>query len=389
MARAADRRGRAGATATRRCGWRANSRTQEGIFVGTSSGATLAAALDVARRAPAGSHIVCMLPDTGERYLSTPLFDGIGVDMNEEELAISRSTPGYRFDAPRARRRPFRLAPPEPPRARRRAPSVRRRRRPATRPVVMFALEWCEFCWAVRKLFARLGIAYRSVDLDSVRCSSDDMGTKIRAVLNAAHGVADDSADLDRRRRMSAAATDLFDAMRCGPHAAAAGAMPESRSTAAPASTRTSSCRSGCIRARPRNAKDTARTMIGRCSRWSNGLEARSVSSTDRSVLLSSGIYALLASTCCLGPLAVSTFALTGFTATTIAALAPIRPVFVVLALAALIVAARSLPRPLIAWRRRQSRLTPPQRIYQQQFAFAIVFVLVALSLPLLLSMRH
>src|SRR5688572_14186228 len=43
--------------------------TREGIFVGTSSGATLVAALAVAQRAPRGSHIVCMLPDTGERYL--------------------------------------------------------------------------------------------------------------------------------------------------------------------------------------------------------------------------------------------------------------------------------------------------------------------------------
>ena len=48
--------------------------TQEGIFVGTSSGATLAAALHVAQNAPPGSNIVCMLPDTGERYMSTPLF---------------------------------------------------------------------------------------------------------------------------------------------------------------------------------------------------------------------------------------------------------------------------------------------------------------------------
>ena len=48
---------------------------QEGIFVGTSSGATLAAALEVARRSAPGTNIVCMLPDTGERYLSTPLFD--------------------------------------------------------------------------------------------------------------------------------------------------------------------------------------------------------------------------------------------------------------------------------------------------------------------------
>ncbi|HEY0467811.1 MAG TPA: pyridoxal-phosphate dependent enzyme, partial [Polyangiaceae bacterium] len=72
--------------------------TQEGIFVGTSSGATLAAALQVARQAPTGSNNVCMLPDTGERYMSTPLFDGIDVDMNAAELELSRSTPGYRFD---------------------------------------------------------------------------------------------------------------------------------------------------------------------------------------------------------------------------------------------------------------------------------------------------
>src|SRR4029077_940838 len=81
--------------------------TKEGIFVGTSSGATLAAALDVARRAPAGSNIVCMLPDTGERYLSTPLFEGIGEEMTAEEWAVSRSTPLCRFDAPtRAAPRP-------------------------------------------------------------------------------------------------------------------------------------------------------------------------------------------------------------------------------------------------------------------------------------------
>jgi cysteine synthase A len=38
-----------------------------------------------------------MLPDTGERYLSTPLFNGIGVDMSENELNISNSTPNYRL----------------------------------------------------------------------------------------------------------------------------------------------------------------------------------------------------------------------------------------------------------------------------------------------------
>lgn len=71
---------------------------QEGIFVGISAGATFAAALEVAKSAPAGSNILCMLPDTGERYLSTPLFEDIAAEMNEEEMALSKSTPGYQFD---------------------------------------------------------------------------------------------------------------------------------------------------------------------------------------------------------------------------------------------------------------------------------------------------
>jgi cysteine synthase A len=62
---------------------------QEGIFVGTSAGATFAAALQVAKDAPEGSVILCMLPDTGERYLSTPLFGDILAEMNEEEAAIA------------------------------------------------------------------------------------------------------------------------------------------------------------------------------------------------------------------------------------------------------------------------------------------------------------
>jgi cysteine synthase A len=67
---------------------------KEGIFVGITSGATFSGALRVAAKAPKGSTILCMLPDTGERYLSTPLFADVAVDMTEEELAISKSTPG-------------------------------------------------------------------------------------------------------------------------------------------------------------------------------------------------------------------------------------------------------------------------------------------------------
>jgi cysteine synthase A len=73
--------------------------TKEGIFVGITSGATLAGALRVARDADKGSSILCMLPDTGERYLSTPLFADTAVDMNDEEWRISRSTPLAQFPA--------------------------------------------------------------------------------------------------------------------------------------------------------------------------------------------------------------------------------------------------------------------------------------------------
>ncbi len=72
---------------------------KEGIFVGISAGATLAGALKVAEAAAPGSNIVCMLPDTGERYLSTPLFGDIAADMDDEEKSLSASTPTAQLDA--------------------------------------------------------------------------------------------------------------------------------------------------------------------------------------------------------------------------------------------------------------------------------------------------
>jgi len=59
----------------------------EGIFTGISAGATLATALDVARDAPDGAVILAMLPDTGERYLTTPLFEGVNEGSDDEWLA--------------------------------------------------------------------------------------------------------------------------------------------------------------------------------------------------------------------------------------------------------------------------------------------------------------
>lgn len=77
--------------------WARRLAVEEGIFCGISAGSTFAAAMKVAESAPEGSVILAMLPDTGERYLSTPLFDGIEADMDEEEIALMRSTPGFRM----------------------------------------------------------------------------------------------------------------------------------------------------------------------------------------------------------------------------------------------------------------------------------------------------
>lgn len=185
---------------------------KEGIFVGTSSGATLAAALIVARRSPAGTNIVCMLPDTAERYLSTPLFEHIQEDMNEEELALSQSTPGYRFDVSSAPVAEESVSTPEllSPEALAFVDEAIGNNR-----VTIFALEWCEFCWSVRKLFARLNIDYESVDLDSVAFQDGGLGGKIRAVLKERIG----SPTIPQIYIGGAhvgGCTELFDAMREG-----------------------------------------------------------------------------------------------------------------------------------------------------------------------------
>jgi len=75
--------------------WSRKLARNEGIFTGISGGATFAVAMQIAEKADPGSVILCMLPDTGERYLSSPLFEGIAEDMTEEETALSLSTPGF------------------------------------------------------------------------------------------------------------------------------------------------------------------------------------------------------------------------------------------------------------------------------------------------------
>jgi cysteine synthase len=158
---------------------------REGIFTGISGGATLAGALALARRARPGARILCMLPDTGERYQSTPLFADIAAEMSEGELEIARSTPSARFDQPSCAA----AVPPLVAASDRSRAFVAEALADRAQPVVLFALEWCEFCWAVRKLFKRCGIAYRSIDIDSVAYKQDYFGNQIRSALSEHSGM--------------------------------------------------------------------------------------------------------------------------------------------------------------------------------------------------------
>jgi cysteine synthase A len=79
--------------------WSRKLAQQEGIFTGISGGSTFAVAHMIAERAAPGSVVLCMLPDTGERYLSSPLFEGIAEEMSDEEIALSKSTPGFHMPA--------------------------------------------------------------------------------------------------------------------------------------------------------------------------------------------------------------------------------------------------------------------------------------------------
>jgi len=130
--------------------------------------------------------------------------------MTDEEMELSRSTDGFRFDVSGAGAN---------------APAAEEAAKPhitelvertiADQPVVMFALEWCEFCWSVRKMFAEAGIPFHSVDLDSVAYQKDDLGGDMRVVLRNKTG-APTIPQIFVGGELIGGATEAFDAFNDG-----------------------------------------------------------------------------------------------------------------------------------------------------------------------------
>lgn len=190
---------------------------EEGIFCGITAGATFAEACKLAAEMPEGTRVLAMIPDTGERYMSTPLFEGIEEDMNEEEMEISSSTPGARFDAP---------PPPAPATP---GPSANDPGATETAldhidaitmneetPLAFFSLEWCEFCWSAQKLLDAMGVEYRNVHLDGVDYADGKWASEVRAALAQRSGGAPTIPQIFLRGKHLGGATDLFDAYNNG-----------------------------------------------------------------------------------------------------------------------------------------------------------------------------
>ncbi len=117
------------------------------------------------------------------------MFDGIMEDMNEEEVEISQSTPNFHFhSAPTPAPVDDEVAPAT------EAPAdalefLEQTINDPDNAVILFALEWCEFCWSVKKMFAEYEIPYRSIDLESVAYQDDNLGGKIRKAIDQRTGL--------------------------------------------------------------------------------------------------------------------------------------------------------------------------------------------------------
>jgi len=144
---------------------------KEGIFSGTSGGGIVNCALQLAKKSKPGTSILAIVPDTGERYLSTPLFDDIPADMTPEEKELADSTPS---------------TPPPPPGLPGVFPEATEfvKDRIKKHKVIIWSLEYCEFCWTLFKLLDVLQVPYETVNIDSFEYAKDNMGNKYRSALS-------------------------------------------------------------------------------------------------------------------------------------------------------------------------------------------------------------
>ena len=147
---------------------------KEGIFSGTSGGGVLSSALKFAssEEVKPGTSILAIIPDTGERYLSTPLFENIPADMTDEEKALAESTPSTpppNADLPAVEESATKWIENE----------------IVTNEVVVFSLEYCEFCWTLTRFLDTLGVEYRRIDIDSFEYAKNNQGNKYRSALQA------------------------------------------------------------------------------------------------------------------------------------------------------------------------------------------------------------
>lgn len=192
--------------------WSRRLAREEGVFCGITSGATFAVARQLAGELPEGSRVLAMVPDTGERYMTTPLFRDIEEDMDAAEMEISRSTPSARFDAP-----PSSAPAPAPMHPSQKAlDHVDAIIADADQPLVAFTLEWCEFCWSALKLLDLMGVARRSICLDGPDYADPAWGDEVRTALAHRSGGARTIPQIFIGATHLGGATDLFDAYNDG-----------------------------------------------------------------------------------------------------------------------------------------------------------------------------
>ena len=159
---------------------------QEGILAGISSGATAAAAARVGAGLPPGSVVLCLLADSAERYLSTPLFVEIAEGMDETEWSLSRSTPSARFDRPGAAT-PNAVCRDAQALGWADARLAEWQAEGAT-PLRLFALGWCEFGWSLRRFLDALSLPYRMIELDAPALREGQRALALRQRLREASG---------------------------------------------------------------------------------------------------------------------------------------------------------------------------------------------------------